>query len=211
MKRVLVFCAHSDDQVFGPGGYTTKLAKEGSKIHTIICSYGEMSHPHLKEQEVQQIRVKEAEKADKMLGGSGVMFLGLKEGSFEHECKPIYHDVIKTIKKLKPDMILTHSSDDPHPDHRAVHRMFLKLYDDAGLQCSVYTFDVWNLFNLGKRKNPKLVVDVTKTFKKKIDALQAFKSQRMALVVLLWSVYTKAVIWGFRRGCRYAEVFYKIR
>ncbi|HIH24915.1 TPA: hypothetical protein HA251_07820 [Candidatus Woesearchaeota archaeon] len=62
-----------------------------------------------------------------------------------------------------------------------------------------------------KRRNPRLSVDISSTFVRKLDALSAFKSQKVALFTLVWSVYTKAIANGLRRGTRYAEVFYKVR
>src|SRR5512137_2295312 len=44
-NSVLIICAHSDDQVFGPGGTVAKYAKEGKRVHTIIFSYGEKGMP----------------------------------------------------------------------------------------------------------------------------------------------------------------------
>ncbi len=211
-KRVLIFCAHSDDQVLGAGGYINRLSKEGSTIRTIICSFGEQSHPHLKEMEISKIRVHESEKADKMLGGSGVLFLGLREGSIRHdfETRGYRAHVVRQIRRFRPARILTHSPDDPHPDHRAVFRLLLDLHEEACPTAEVYTFDVWNLFNL-KRRRPRLIIDITQTFKNKIDALKAFRSQKTALASLLWSVYVRAVWWGYRRGSRYGEVFYKVK
>lgn len=211
-KRVLVFCAHSDDQAIGAGGYIAKLAKEGAEVRTWICSFGEQSHPHLEKVHVRRTRVLESKKADKILGGSGVIFIGLREGKFmkDYEDRKLHDRMVKNLLALQPDLILTHASDDPHPDHRAVHRIVMQLYKDAGLRCEAYSFNVWNPFNL-KRRAPKLVVDVTATFKRKLDAIAAFKSQRTALLMLLWSVYTKAIFWGLRRRVRYAEVYYKVR
>jgi LmbE family N-acetylglucosaminyl deacetylase len=212
-SRVLVFCAHSDDQVLGAGGYIAKLAKRGAQVKTIVCSFGEQSHPHLTARQIQPTRVLESKKADRILGGAGVMFLGLHEGSFEDEyrSRKIHKNIVRYIRAFGPERILTHSDDDPHPDHRATHRMLLQLRKEAAPQAEVYTFDIWNLVNVTKRKNPKLVIDITSTFSRKIDAIGAFRSQRPALALLLWSVYAKAVFWGFKRGCRYAEAYYKIR
>ena len=210
MQHVLVFCAHSDDQAIGAGGYIAKLAKD-AEIHTIICSFGEFSHPHLKPEEIRPSRIHESQKADSLLGGNGVMFLGLTEGKFVQEFTNVEKRVIRQLREFKPDVILTHSSDDPHPDHRAVHKIVLRLHKKAKSKAEVYTFDVWNLFNLKKRKNPKLMVDITKTFKKKLDAIALFKSQRVAVTALLLSVYLRAIYWGLRMGKRYGEVYYKVR
>ena len=212
VKRVLVLCAHSDDQVIGAGGTIARLAKT-AEVKTFICSFGEQSHPHLKKVEVRKVRVLESKKANQILGGSDVLFLGMREGHFLEDYAHLHwrQKLLKHIHTFKPDRIFTHSSDDPHPDHRAVHHIVQDLYTHGNLDCEVYTFDVWNLFNIKKRRNPKLVVDITPTFTRKLDALSAFRSQKVALFTLLWSVYLKAFYYGMKRGVRYAEVFYKVK
>ena len=118
---------------------------------------------------------------------------------------------MRSIKLFRPDTIFTHSVDDPHPDHRAVYGILLRIRESLGFPCEVYSFDIWNVFNIKKRRNPRLLVDISSTFVRKLDALSMFKSQRVALFTLLWSVYLKAFVAGRRRGVRYAEVFYRVR
>jgi len=211
MQRVLVFCAHSDDQALGAGGFIANLAKQGAVIRTIICSFGEFSHPHLKPEEIRPSRIVESQDADNILGGQGVMFLGLREGKFIQDFENVREKTERFIDELNPTLILTHSSDDPHPDHRAVHALLMALHAKMRLKAEMFTFDVWNLFNLKKRHNPKLMIDITPVFKKKLDAISVFKSQRVAVTVLLWSVYWRAAYWGLRMGKRYGEVYYKVR
>jgi len=183
------------------------------EVRTFICSFGEQSHPHLKKVEVRKMRVLESKKANAVLGGSDVLFLGMREGHFpeDYESHQWRGKILRHIHAFRPDRIITHSSDDPHPDHRNVHKIVLDLYEKGKLRCEVYTFDIWNLFDVRKRRNPKLMVDISQTFTRKLDALSTFKSQKVALFTLLWSVYTKAAYYGMRSGVRYAEVFYKVR
>lgn len=213
VKRVLIICAHSDDQVIGAGGTMARFSREGVDVRTFICSFGEQSHPHLKPVEVRKVRVKESQSANKILGGSSVLFLGMPEGRFaeEYEQRRWRQKLLRHIHTFKPDRILTHSPDDPHPDHRAVYHITEDLYEHGKLQCEVYAFDVWNLFNIKKRRSPRLIIDITKTFTRKLDALSTFRSQRVTLLTLLWTVYAKAIYFGLKRGVRYAEVFYKVR
>ena len=89
--------------------------------------------------------------------------------------------------------------------------MVIDLHTRGKLTSEVYAFDVWTLFNVKKRRNPKLIIDITNTFARKLDALSAFRSQKVAVFTLLWSVYAKAIYYGFKRGARYAEVFYRVR
>ena len=108
-QNIVILCAHSDDQIFGPGGSLIKYAKQGHRIYTYIFSYGEMGLAWLQEKEAIKIRVKESEKVDKFIGGKGVWFFGLKEGKFDKEVKEkkIQEKIISIIKKRKQSKIFT--------------------------------------------------------------------------------------------------------
>ncbi|MEA3514999.1 MAG: PIG-L deacetylase family protein [Nanoarchaeota archaeon] len=210
---ILVFCAHNDDNIVGAGGTIVKYAKEGKRVVTIIFSYGEMSHPHLREKLVIETRVKESHKAQAILGEDEVIYLGLKEGNFMNSArdKKIASKIEKIIKESNPSKIFVHSIDDPHPDHQAVYDILNSILDEIKYKGDVYSFDVWTLVNIRKRDAPKLVVDVTDTFAIKTKAFKVHKSQKVARVLLTWSMYLKAILNGINNGVKYAEVFYKIR
>lgn len=213
VERVLVVVAHSDDQMIGPGGTLAKYAKEGKEIYTIVFSFGELSHPHFKKEIIQELRVEESVKADRFIGGKGVAFLGLNEGKFREEFKP--KSLEKTILKLKPQKIFTHAEDENHPDHVEVNKLLMELLEKLEQQkkfsCDVYAFDIWRVFQTKKRKNPKLVVDISETFSTKLKAIEYFKSQKVAIIILKWSVYVKAFFLGLRHNVRFAEEFVKIK
>jgi LmbE family N-acetylglucosaminyl deacetylase len=213
INSVLIICAHSDDQIFGPGGTVAKYAKEGKKVHTVIFSYGEMSMPmHQREYAVKK-RVKESLDVDKFLGGHGVTFIGLDEGKFAEQFKKknLYPRLKRLILQYNPSMIFTHSIDDPLPDHRALNKLVLETVDKMRYKCDIYMFDVWNIFNFKKRHYVRILVDISETFDMKIKALKMFESQKLSLLSLMWSVYARAWINGRSIGVRRAEIFYKIR
>ena len=56
-------------------------------------------------------------------------FFGLKEGHFKDEFKEkkLKKKIKEFIKKKKPSKIFTHSKDDPHPDHKAVHNILMEI------------------------------------------------------------------------------------
>jgi len=190
-----------------------KYAKEGKKIFTIIFSYGETSHFWLKKKVSAEIRVKEAQNADKVIGGSGVVFFGLKEGKFleETENKKIKTRLKKLIKEKKPIKVFTHSADDPHVDHRAVYNVVKEIVDEINYKGSLLSFDIWNIADFKKREKPKLYVDITSTFKVKLKALKCFESQKLAMLFPYINVYINAFINGLKNDCKYAEKFYKIK
>jgi len=211
-ETILVLCAHNDDQVLGAGGTLAKYASEGKRVRTIIFAFGEKSHPYLKPELVIETRMKEALASDKIFGGSGIAYLGLEEGNFTEGIKKkgIKEKIKFLIKQEKPSKIFTHSSDDPHPDHNATYALVMDILKKTKLDCEVYSFDVWNPINIRQQGRPKLVVDITKTFETKMKAINAHKSQKLALFSLVWSVYVKAILNGWNNNCKYAEVFYRL-
>lgn len=212
-ERILVVVAHSDDQVLGPGGSIRKYVLEGAEVKTVIFSYGELSHPHFKREVIKKIRVEEALRTDKFLGGSGVTFFGLREGKFKEEFMP--EELEKIFLSFKPTKIFTHANDESHADHVAVHNFVVGLYDTLhaknGFTADVYSFGIWRFFQTKEREAPRLVVDISKTFTDKLKALNYFKSQKVALFALKWSVYVKAFFAGLRYHVQFAEVFNKVR
>lgn len=219
---ILVICAHSDDQILGVGGSLAKYANEGYDVHTLILSFGESVKPYFKRAVICKARIKESQKADKLIGGKGVVFLGLKELHFEEDFakRGIDNNFKKLVKGINPIKIFTHASDDAHPDHRATFRLVLKMYKRLGLKCELYMFEVWHLINLKKRNKPKLVIDISSTFKTKVAALKAFKSQIDLYTLynylalnnfLFFIVYIKDAFNGIKYGTKYAEVFYRVR
>jgi LmbE family N-acetylglucosaminyl deacetylase len=212
-SSVLIVCAHSDDQIFGPGGTVAKYAKEGKKVHTIIFSYGEQSLPLTQKEYTIRARVKEAQDVDKYLGGHGVTFLGLEETKFsdQFKSKKMYPKLKRLILQYNPSIIFTHSIDDPLSDHRSLNKLLLETIDRMRYKCDVYMFDVWNIFNFKKRHYVKIVVNITDTFAMKVKALKMFTSQKRSLLMLMWSVYLRAWHSGRDIKVRRAETFYKIR
>ena len=137
----------------------------------------------------------------------------MHDGSFadQIEAKNIKEKIALIIKKQNPSKIFTHAVDDPHPDHRAVHRAVLEAVDSLQKKYHVYTFMVWNPLKIKNRNAPKLVVDISKTFSVKVRAFLLHRSQKLAIYALLWKVFMDNLINGWFNHCRYAEVFYKIR
>ncbi|MFH0875216.1 MAG: PIG-L deacetylase family protein [archaeon] len=213
---ILVLCAHNDDQIIGVGGTLAKYAKENKKIITVVFSYGAFSHPHFKKKVIIETRVKESHSANKIICGdnSEIIYLGLTEGKFTEQIneKNLSEKIQKIITEEKPLKIFTHSIDDPHPDHQAVYNYVLALFDNIKYPGELYSFNVWNFFfNFRSRNVPRLVVDISDTFKLKIKAFERHKSQWLVIWQFKWNVYLQGIISGLKFRVKYAEVFYKIR
>jgi|TARA_B100001964_G_C14058137_1_gene520133 LmbE family N-acetylglucosaminyl deacetylase len=206
-ENILVFCAHSDDTEIGCGGTILKYIKEDKNIVHTVFSYGEKSHPHLKEKIVAKKREKETNVIDKILGRKTI-FLGLKEGKFKEDSEKTKKKIIEIIKKNKPSKIYTLCSLDPHPDHRAVNSLVIESIEEMKYKGDVYAFEVWNVINENK---PVIYVDITDTFKEKINLLKHFKSQWLSIYIQLLPIMFRARLHGNKNNCKYAEKFYKLK
>lgn len=215
-ETILVIVAHNDDHIIAAGGTLAKYAAEGKKIRTIIFSYGQASHPHLKPEVIKERRYKESLESDKLLGGSGVVYLGLNEGKFlkQYRERKLKKKLSYLIAHEKPTKIFTLGPDDVHPDHNAVHKIVMELVQSKDIKCDVYAFEVWTAVKLRRRDAPKLVVDVSDTYETKVKALEAHKSQFQHLTpfmtVFRFTTWLRALTCGWTHSCKYAEEFYKL-
>jgi len=211
-QTILAIAAHNDDHVIGAGGMLTKLAKEGKRVITIICSYGVKSHPHMQEEVIKKLRVDESIKADKLMGGSGVIYLGVRESKFpeDFEKPATKKKILDILKKEKPSLVFTHDLSDAHPDHRAVNHLVMDLVKKKKITCPVYSFDIWSLVKIRNRNEPRMVVDISDTFNTKVKAFLVHESQTAAIAMLMWKMVLKDWLSGIRYGYHYSEVFYRL-
>ena len=213
-ERILVCCALPDDAAVGAGGTIAKYVKEGKFVKTLVFSYGELGQAHLLPELVRDLKRKEAEEADKILGGNGVEFLGLDEGDFVKQAvQPVVRRHLKALLEIeKPNKIFVHSPDDPQPSHRAVHKIITSLVKALKLDAELYSFDVWSPMSFLNRGKPKLIVNTTGTMDQKVRAIDAHVTQRKLFVghLLDLKVHIKDYYNGSLNGCRYAEVFVRL-
>ena len=207
---VLCFGAHSDDIEISMGGTVAKYSAEGKEVIGIVFSSGDKSSPWLRKDVIIEEREKETKEIGKFLGYKETIIIGLKDGELMKEIEnPLAKKkVTEIIKKYKPSQIFINSRLDPHPDHRAVNKCVLGVLDKLKNNIPTYTYEVWDVIN---DNNPRMYVDVTKFFSKKVKAIKMFKSQWHYTYPLLVPVYYRAIISGFHNKCRYAERFYKIK
>jgi len=192
------------------GGTIIKLAKEGYNLIEVVFSAGQKSHPHYREDVIIKQRIKETEGIGKRFGISQFIFFGLEDNKLKEEIqeKDIKERIRRIIKKYKPKKIYVTSQYDPHTDHRAVNEAVLEVIRDLNYNADVYAYEVWNIV---KENKPETYIDISDYFKAKIIRMKSFKSQWASMYLLLIPVYIRAIIYGMKNNCRYAEKFYKIK
>lgn len=211
-ETIVVFGAHSDDFVIGAGGTIAKYQQEGKKILAIVFSYGEKSHPWLRPGVVQQTRSLEAFDAGKIIGVSEIVFYNLAELKFaeEYAAKNIEKDLLTLLEKEKPTKIFTHSPEDFHPDHRAVHQITLNLWEKLPAKPEVYIYSVWNPVSF-QTKYPALYVPITATFAAKLQALKSFRSQKLHIAYPFLLLLFRAFKEGIKIKSRFGEKFFRVK
>lgn len=213
-ETILVLGAHSDDFVLGAGGTLAKYAKEGKKVISIVFSFGEKSHPWIKEGVVQQMRSKEAIDACNVLGLSRLLFYDLEELNFiqEYKAKNIEKELMQLLETEKPTKIFTHSPEDPHPDHKSVHEITLDLWNKLPKSNlpEIYTYSIWNPVSF-QNDHPSLYVNTARFFGRKLKALQTFRSQKYYIIYPVILLFFRSFLDGIKAHSLSGERFFRVK
>lgn len=136
---LLVIGAHPDDCEFGAGGTTFEWAKQGTEVHFAIVTDGSKGSADrvLENTELVDLRRQEQQSAAAHLGVTRCHFLGFVDGELSAS-EQLQKALVRLIRTLKPDTVLTHSSESldhrpfgpsspsiNHRDHRVVGQAVL--------------------------------------------------------------------------------------
>jgi LmbE family N-acetylglucosaminyl deacetylase len=218
MQRILAVGAHPDDLEILCGGTLARFAQSSAKLFMAIATDGSAGHMSIPPEELSQMRRNEAESAAKIIGAE-FHWLGFSdEMLFEDiQTRMVFIDLIRSVR---PDVILTHSPNDYHPDHRVVSRLMFDASFVSGLpnvrtehpfhpgvQPLIY-FDTTSGVNF----LPDEYVDITGTYDIKRAMLECHASQVKWLkdhdnIDILDTIYIVARFRGLQCGVQYAEGF----
>ena len=178
---ILAFGAHPDDVELGASGTIAKEISSGKKVGIIDLTRGELGTRGTKE-----IRDVEAKKAAEILGVSIRENLEFRDGFFINDEKHQL-EIIKMIRKYRPEIVLCNAIDDRHIDHGKGSKLvsdacFLSgltkietevdgLKQEAWRPKHVYHYIQW------KNIEPDFVVDITGFMDKKMSSVLAYSSQ----------------------------------
>jgi LmbE family N-acetylglucosaminyl deacetylase len=213
--RVLVFGAHIDDEIIGPGGTIAALSAQGAEVTLVTFTGGAVetgySRPELKDQ-IADLRRAEAAAIDEALGIQERVFLGYPSQGVPKSTEA-YQECVRIIRRVRPDVILTHWYEDKHRDHRAVAELtdearwkaaehVLADYGDPWHTPELFFYEIAELF-----PHPTVLVDITETMAHKLEAMRATASQLDVLPGILDYVRGLGLTRGYGRGTKYAEAF----
>jgi len=178
---VLAIGAHPDDVELGCGATVAKEISLGKKVGILDLTRGELGTRGSAE-----IRDEEANNAAKILGVSVRENLGFEDGFFVND-KKHQLEVIKIIRKYKPEIVLCNAFDDRHIDHIKGSKLVSDACFLSGLRKIETALDgvaqeAWrpkNVYHYIQWKNcePDFVLDVSGFIEMKLNAVKAYSSQ----------------------------------
>lgn len=215
--------AHPDDASLYCGGTLAKHAARGDDVTIVHLTRGEYGGTQGSPDRIAERRVREARRAADTLGAN-VEFLGFHDGRVV-DTPDNRRVLVELLRRHTPTFVLTHTSSDPHPDHRATAHLVTNAYHMASLpalETDHPPHDPRNVFYVGSPTagydfDPTLFVRVDDQQATREEALKRHESQVEFLEQhggldgsvdsLVEEVRAQARVLGKRAGCRYAEGF----
>lgn len=178
---VLVFAAHPDDAELGCGGTIIQQIEAGKKVGIVDLTQGELGT-----RGDVETREKEAHRANEVMGVIVRENLAMADGFFSHSSQNVLK-VIEMVRKYRPDIVLCNAVSDRHPDHGRAAKLVSEACFLSGLiKVETHIKGKWqekwrpkNVFHYiqDHYHKPDFVIDISSTFKKKMDAVAAYSSQ----------------------------------
>jgi len=119
--NVLAVGCHPDDLEISCSGTLAVLSKQGHRVTMCHVANGDKGHVVIQPDELSQIRAKEAQSAGALIGAE-VVSLNIPDLQVKAENQAVIHALIRLIREVKPDFIITHNPEDYMVDHQEVSK-----------------------------------------------------------------------------------------
>jgi len=184
---ILVLAAHPDDEVLGCGGTIAKFADEGAKVHVAFLADGVLAREGGAVSHVAALGTRRAA-AQKACGILGVASLSFGDFPDNRMDAVALLDVTKAAEALiarhQPQAVFTHHAGDVNIDHRRLHEAVVAAcrpqpgHPVKTLLCfEVPSSTEWQLPGSAPAFVPNWFVDVSRTFERKLLALEAYSAE----------------------------------
>jgi bacillithiol biosynthesis deacetylase BshB1 len=222
---LLAIGVHPDDVELGCSGTIIKEIQNGKKAGIIDLTQGELGS-----RGTIETRYEEAAKAAMILGVHVRENLKMKDGFFkndeEHQLK-----LIVALRKYRPEIVITNSLNDRHPDHGRAARLTADSCFLSGLRKietndeSGYDQEAWRpkyVFHYiqDRYHEPDFVIDISDVFEQRMESIKAYTTQfynpgneddgpqtYISTSAFLESVIARARVIGKKIGVQFGEGF----
>ena len=221
--KILAIGAHPDDIEILCAGTLARYAADGHVIFMGVFTSGDMGDLKIPPAQLAATRKGEAEASASILNARLLWGGVTDELVFPNEVQRRL--MIDLLRQADPDVILTHSPNDYHPDHRYVAQLVFDSYFQKGLPhipgqqqpaCRFGQAALYSMDNLGGIEFlPAEYVDISSVIETKCRMLECHHSQVKAMAELARTDIVEMAriqnrFRGFAAGCAYAEGFRKV-
>jgi LmbE family N-acetylglucosaminyl deacetylase len=203
-QRILILAPHTDDGELGCGGSISRFIEEGKEVYYVAFSICTRSlPPHL----APDTLAKEVQAATKILGipSSNLTLFDFDVRTFKEFRQDILEELIKLKSKINPELVFLPVAKDIHQDHQAIAEEGLRAFKNV----SVLGYELpWNNLSF----NTQCFIKLNETqVKKKIEALDAYDSQKHRNYMKADFIKSLATVRGVQINSLYAEAFEILR
>ncbi|MDR6301117.1 bacillithiol biosynthesis deacetylase BshB1 [Mesonia maritima] len=178
---ILAIGAHPDDVELSCAGTLAKEIANGKKVGILDLTQGELGTRGSAE-----IRAEEAQNAAEILGVKMRKNLKFSDGFFINNTAHQL-EIIKILRKYRPEIIFCNAVDDRHIDHGKGSKLVSDACFLSGLRKIETTFEgnkqkewrpkfVYHYIQW-KELEPDIIVDISGFMEKKLDSVKAYKTQ----------------------------------
>ena len=222
---ILAIGVHPDDVELGCSGTIINEIRNGKKVGVLDLTQGELGS-----RGTLETRYEEAAKAAMIMGVAIRENLRMCDGFFkndqEHQLR-----LISAIRKYQPEIIITNSLSDRHPDHGRAAKLtadscFLSGFrkvetkDEQGNDQEPWRPKYVFHYIQDRYHEPDFVIDITDVFEQRMEAVKAYTTQfynpdneddgpqtYISTAAFLESVIARARVIGKKIGVQYGEGF----
>jgi len=184
--RVVAIGAHPDDCTIKMGGTAALLAQKGYAVKFVSVTNGDKGHQNMGGGPLAKRRYQETQEAARRLGIDKYVVLNNHDGELTPNLA-VRKQLIREIREWNADVVIAPRPNDYHPDHRYTGVLvqdaaYMVIVPDVLPQVPALRKNpVFLYFQDGfQRPNPftpDITIDISQTFDKKVDAMDAYVSQ----------------------------------
>lgn len=193
-KVVLAVGAHPDDIELGSGGTLYKAVRAGARVIALYMTRGGKTTD-------TNVRMKESTKAMHVLGVDEILFENFPDTEIPDSFEAV-NCLEQYALKYQPDIVLTHSVNDTHQDHRRVGWLAMASFRNIPKVLAFETPRVRPAAFL-----PTFFVNITGCVDKKWEALRCHVSQKEKRYLAYESTVNLSSFRGSQVGVEAAEAF----
>lgn len=197
-RRVLAIGAHPDDLELACGGTLVRLVDSGHEVHLMVMSRGGRGGDAVS-------RAAEAAAGGRFVAATGVEVLDHPDTRLSTCENEMAEAIERAIRRHQPDIVFTHSANDHHQDHRAVHAATLRAARHHPAVLCYESPSVTMSFR------PTVFVDIEQQLEAKVGAVAAHRDQRGKPYVNGRRVRSLAAFRGGQARVGQAEGFEAVR